>query len=207
MTLYEHLSNLQVSLNEVHSDNKYPLDHIRSKFMEAMGAVLRSEIRNQSVSSWMFHSFFMKTTDAKEVELPCIQLGCSLKRSLYKLPQAIPGTHNELYSIHKDQYLLKPTNRLANHNNAFSELPHLYLHNGYVYFKDWKPDAFLVSGVWENILDWENIQYCQGEECPSIYRTVDLGIPQVIVHQINSLVIKNLINKREDITQNENVLT
>jgi len=207
MTLYEHLSNLRVSLNDVHSDNKYSLDHIRVKFIEGMSAVLRSELKANSIPSWMIHSFFMKTIDASELELPCIQLGCKLKRSKYKLPQALPGTHGEIYSIHKDEYLLKPSKTLSNFNNDLSDLPHLYLYNGYVYFKDWKPKAFLISGVWQNILDWEDIQYCNGDECPSIFRTLDLGIPAVLTHKINSLVIQLLMNKREDITQNENVLT
>lgn len=199
MTVGDLISDLKILIEEVSNDSDMPESFLWSLIVKARARIASNDIKaKQFISAWATHRFCIKLELDKAHDCECVDVGCEVLKSIYPIPRPLTGRYRDAVQVktlggslvgYSEDYELKsnkydPIKKNAIRWNIHNQ--HLYLYN------TTDMDAIQVEGVWENIVDWNNIQYCsEANPCVNIYE-LETGISQADADGILKLAVELL---------------
>lgn len=170
------------------------------------------------ISEWEWQQFPVKLVIDKSHMIGCVPVGCDVLRSEYKLPRPLLTNIKSLINVTTFDYTTIPFGTQKD-----------YEHNKYDDFKSVKPLAsivddylviwnnltlkmVLVSGIWEDIVQWSSIPQCNEsgnyteQSCFDI-KSSPFKISETMKIPIYQLVLEKLnisFKLKEDMTNDSN---
>lgn len=216
-TIRKELSTLREILEEVTDDSNFQESLLYDVWNKARVTVLKNEISKSGLlSPWNKMRFCIDLEKVKSHNCDCVAgLGCDVLKTVYEVPQPVSGFYTgaiEVFTIYGERigYSDEPSIRSDQLDPIKAGKRRWSLYNRKIII--WNdPELQLptiqVNGVWEDILDWEEIQTCPDSEvCPSIFDK-ELGVNQHHARQILTLAVETFKPKLElvdDQTQDRN---
>ena len=166
MKIWELLSTIRVTIKEITDDSKYTDSYLWSLVVQARATVLGNNIKGKSfISSWSSHRFCIELELVKAEDCSCVpDNSCKVLRSKYKIPRPLIGRYRDAMQVKLmdgrllgmiEQYQLKSDSL----DPIKGEALRYSIINQYLYL--WRSKTLkciYFDGIWENILDWKDIQ-------------------------------------------------
>lgn len=201
-TIAQHISNIRGLIKE-HSRNP---DVYTDQFLYELlnGARARwLEINANKInhnSEWDWESFPIFLQKDKSHLINCIQVGCDVMRSVYKIPRALLVNNKSLLEIFtfdwKPIILGSEVDWLnMKYDDIKSKQTNASIINDYlVIWNNKKLKAVLVKGIWEDVTNWSELPLCDDEGNivePSCYNPLikDFPISETMKDQVYEFVI------------------
>ena len=212
MKIWELLSTIRVTIKEITDDSKYTDSYLWSLVVQARATVLGNNIKGKSfISSWSSHRFCIELELVKAEDCSCVpDNSCKVLRSKYKIPRPLIGRYRDAMQVKLmdgrllgmiEQYQLKSDSL----DPIKGEALRYSIINQYLYL--WRSKTLkciYVDGIWENILDWQDIQ--SQKECNDIY-DIESGIGQSEVTgimQIMATLLQLPLSRKDDDSDDRN---
>lgn len=117
-------------------------------------------------SEWDWVQFPVKLIKSKSHLVGCVTVGCDVLRSEFKLPRPLLTNLKSkvmvtTYSYDEIGVVTEQEHSNSKYDDIKSKVPQASIINGYLIL--WKPltlKSVLVNGIWEDILDWATIPFC-----------------------------------------------
>jgi hypothetical protein len=161
MKIGELISTLRISYKEVQDDSKYPDSYLWS---------LINTCRKERINQHNKTRFCVELERVKHHDCSCVAVGCDVLRTISKIPVPVKMTVYDLggntVGFSSDQEL-----KFNAYDPIKSKSIRYNTHNQYLYLYGTLDRKYVqMEGIWENIVDWIDIQYCGADvECVSIY--------------------------------------
>jgi len=212
MKIAELLSTIRLTIKEITDDSKYTDSYLWSLVVQARATVLGNNIKGKSfISSWSSHRFCIELELVKAEDCSCIpDNSCKVLRSKYKIPRPLIGRYRDAMQVKLldgrllgmiEQYQLKSDSL----DPIKGEALRYSIINQYLYL--WRSKTLkciYVDGIWENILDWQDIQ--SQEYCNDIY-DIESGIGQseiTGIMQIMATLLQLPLSRKDDDSDDRN---
>lgn len=167
-TIGAHISNIRGLIRQYgRNQDAYTDQFLYSLLNAARGRVLEQNANKLNHNSeWDWRQFFIKLVPDKSHLIGCITVGCDIMRSEYKLPRPLLVNMKSMIAITTLSYgtIIFGTEQ-DYQNNKFNDIKSgktfASIINGYlVIWNNKKIKGLLVSGIWEDMLDWAKIPHC-----------------------------------------------
>jgi len=161
MKIGELISTLRISYKEVQDDSKYT-----DSFLWSLINTCRKERINQHNKT----RFCIELERVKHHDCSCVAVGCDVLKTISKIPVPVKMTIYDLggntVGHSSDQEL-----KFSVYDPIKSKSIRYNTHNQYLYLYGTLDRKYVqLEGIWENIVDWIDIQYCGADvECVDIY--------------------------------------
>ena len=161
MKIGELISTLRQLIKEVQDDSKYT-----DSFLWSIINTCRKERINQHNKT----RFCIELERVKHHDCSCVAVGCDVLRTISKIPVPVKMTIYDLggstVGFSSDQEL-----KFNVYDPIKSKSIRYNTHNQYLYLYGTLDRKYVqLEGIWENIVDWIDIQYCGSDaECVDIY--------------------------------------
>ena len=212
MKIAELLSTIRLTIKEITDDSKYTDSYLWSLVVQARATVLGNNIKGKSfISSWSSHRFCIELELVKAEDCSCVpDNSCKVLRSKYKIPRPLIGRYRDAMQVKLldgrllgmiEQYQLKSDSL----DPIKGEALRYSIINQYLYL--WRSKTLkciYVDGIWENILDWQDIQ--SQDYCNDIYE-IESGIGQSEVTgimQIMATLLQLPLSRKDDDSDDRN---
>jgi len=212
MKISELLSTIRLTIKEITDDSKYTDSYLWSLVVQARATVLGNNIKGKSfISSWSSHRFCIELELVKAEDCSCVpDNSCKVLRSKYKIPRPLIGRYRDAMQVKLmdgrllgmiEQYQLKSDSL----DPIKGEALRYSIINQYLYL--WRSKTLkciYVDGIWENILDWQDIQ--SQDYCNDIY-DIESGIGQSEVTgimQIMATLLQLPLSRKDDDSDDRN---
>jgi len=214
MTVGKIISDLKMLIKEVSNDSDYTESFLWSLITKARARVLTNDIKaKQFISAWSTHRFCVEMELHKAHDCECIPVGCDVLRSKYTIPRPLSGRYRDAVQVktignsvvgYSEDYELKsnkydPVKKNALRWNIHNQ--HLYLYNTLDHL------SIQVEGAWENIIEWNQIQYCsERNPCVDIY-SLESGISEYEAEGLLRIAVDLLkvpLTLKDDTSQDTN---
>ena len=212
MKIAELLSTIRLTIKEITDDSKYTDSYLWSLVVQARATVLGNNIKGKSfISSWSSHRFCIELELVKAEDCSCVpDNSCKVLRSKYKIPRPLIGRYRDAMQVKLmdgrllgmiEQYQLKSDSL----DPIKGEALRYSIINQYLYL--WRSKTLkciYVDGIWENILDWQDIQ--SQDYCNDIY-DIESGIGQSEVTgimQIMATLLQLPLSRKDDDSDDRN---
>lgn len=181
-TIRKELSTFRELLEEVTDDTNFPDSLLYDVWNKARVTVLKNEIsRGNLLSPWNRMRFGIDLEKRNSHDIDCIPDGCEVLVTKHKVPKPVTDRYVgaiEVFTIYGDR--IGYSDEAAYKSDQLDPVKkgkmRWSLYNGKILiWNNLKLPSVQVNGVWEDILDWDDIQTCPGESCPDILDK-DLGI-------------------------------
>ncbi|GEM_PF-2640975 len=167
-TINQYISDLRALIKESgRSEDIYTDSFLYSLLNGARTAILEQEANKLSFTSeWDWLSFPVKLIKTKSHLVGCVEVGCDVLRSEYKLPRVLASNIKDLFRVTTFDYSKITIGTEQDYQNSKyddikSKEPFVSIINGYLVVWNrptWK--WVLVSAIWEDVLDWMTIPHC-----------------------------------------------
>lgn len=168
MTINQHISNLRALIKK-HSRNPDVFsDALLYSFLSGARSIILEQNENKAnhTSEWDITQFPIKLVKTKSHLVGCVTYGCDVLRSEYKIPRALLMNIQSKFKVSTYDY----TNVLigteqdyqnSKYDDIKSKLIHASIINEYlIIWNKLNLKSVLVSGIWEDVLDWAMIPFC-----------------------------------------------
>jgi hypothetical protein len=179
------LSDFRQLIKEVSNDSNLTDSFLWSLVVKARARILTNDIKSkQFISPWATHRFCIKLEKTKAHDCNCVPVGCEVLKSEHPVPRPLVGRYRDAVQVktlggtllgYSEDYELK-----SNMYDAIKKYTIRWnVHNQHIYlYNTVQMDTIQLEGVWENVLDWHNIQHCtEDNPCQDIY-DMESGISQ-----------------------------
>lgn len=219
-TINQYISDLRQLIKENGRDDNIYTDPFLYSLLNGARNMLIEQTFNKinHISEWEWQQFPVKLVKDKSHMIGCVTVGCDVLRSEYKLPRPLLTNLKSLVNVttfdyHTIDFGTEQDVDLNKYNDFKSNRPVATIINDYlVIWNNLTLKMVLVSGVWENIVQWADIPQCDGngEYEPTacfdiksspfkISETMKLPVYKLILDQLN---ISFKLN--EDLTNDSN---
>jgi hypothetical protein len=212
MKIGELLSTVRVTIKEITDDSRYTNSYLCSIIVQARATILGNSIKGKSyISNWSSHTFCVELELVKAEDCDCVtDTICKVLRSKYKIPRPLIGRYRDAIQIKLldgrlvgmiEQYQLKSDSLDPIKGQALR----YSIINQYLYV--WRSKTLkciYVDGIWENILDWQDIQ--SQEDCNDIYELESgIGHNEVTgIMQIIATLLQLPLTRKDDDSDDRN---
>ena len=170
-TINQHVSAIRQLLKQYQKDTTFTNELLYFHLMNAAAIVnVRKAEKYYKLSDWNTPSFCIGTIVTKEHPCECINAGCELIRTKYKIPRPLTGKHRDLLTVSTldnkvipkikpemvDVYMTDEIKKMSLFYFMLDE--YIFIVNGNVTVGS--PKALLIKGFWEDISDWVGIKAC-----------------------------------------------
>lgn len=214
MTVSKIISKLRSSLEAYTEDTSVFQDqYLYELFLEGRATELSRRLDNHNqINPQNYQTFCIGLESALSHECGCLTVGCNVLKSKHKLPRVIIGkTHTSLkvhglgFNITIDPIQEKDLDFLKHNdikkNKAFYTIINDYL----IIWNNDSLEALQVTALWEDIVEWEDIQYCtETNPCKDVFE-LDLGLDRSLERVAKKHVYEELnipLKLQEDVTNN-----
>lgn len=207
MKIGELLSTIRLTIKEITDDSRYTDSYLWSLVVQAKATIVGNNIKNKSfISSWANNRFCMELELVKAEDCSCIpDNSCKVLRSKYKIPRPLVGRYRNAMQVKLlDGRLLGMIEEYQLKSDSLDPIKSKSLRysiiNQFLYI--WRSKTLkcvYVDGVWENILEWQDIQ--SQEDCNDIYEldsTIGYSEVTAIMQLIVGLLQLPLSRKDDD---------
>lgn len=170
-TIGQHISNIRGLIKEFsRNPDSYTdqelyqlLNNARTRLLE----INANKINHNSEWDWQTYPVFL--VKDKSHLINCIQVGCDILRSEYKLPRALLINNKSLIDVftfsRKPIILGSEIDWLNNkYDDVKSNQINVSIIDDYlIVWNNMKLKAVLVKGIWEDITDWASLPQCNDE--------------------------------------------
>lgn len=183
MRINTYISKLRFYLKEYSRDTKYTDQILAELFMDARAELLgQKKKKMKHISPAYYNTFCIKLVPGLSHECGCITFGCEVLKSEHPLPDFIAGYNNDTLTvftlggikidpIDENDYLLTQTNDILRNKPLYSIVNnHLIIWNNMDY------PAVQVRAIWNNIVDWQYIQFCDQNNAATCIDVFDMEI-------------------------------
>lgn len=160
MKIGELISTLRQLIKEVQDDSKYTDSFLWS---------IINSCRRDKTNKYDNTRFCIELERVKHHDCSCVTVGCDVLRTVAKIPTPVQMTVYDLggstigYSADQElKYnVYDPIKSKAIRYNTHNQFLYLYgtLDRQYVQ----------LEGVWDNIIEWVEVQYCGADTCIDVY--------------------------------------
>lgn len=199
MKLSEELSTIRQSIRQFNPSSKFEDSYLYSIWIREKARVVEQEMKRQGkVSPWMYHRFCIELQTAKAHDCNCVNIGCDIKKTKYKIPDFLSGVMNGLQILTLDNKRIGLTTAPAiisdKEDRVKSKEMRAVIYNQYV--EIYNAPAILtglqLNAIWGDILAWQDIQLCtDSNPCKDIYET-EMGLPLKLSQRVHRLVLETL---------------
>lgn len=167
-TINQYISDMRAIIKEGgRSEDVYTDQFLYSLLNGARASLLEQESNKLSfLSEWDWQQFPLKLIPSKSHLVGCVTVGCDIMRSEFALPRSLASNNKNLLKITTFDYTplgieTEQGRRNSMYDDIKSKQAIASIINNYVVVWN-KPTLknILVSGVWENTLDWASIPQC-----------------------------------------------
>lgn len=163
MTINQHISNLRDLIKEYGDDSKYT-DSRLYEMLTAAKAKLLKQKRKISNFSWQTYCIGLEKVKAHDCD--CIQAGCDVLRSKFKIPTPLEGRYSTLFRVmtlgdivipirSETQFEIDKFDDIKKgKRNYWIRNQHLILRN------DLNLKALVVRGIWDDLTEWAEVDLC-----------------------------------------------
>lgn len=161
MKIGELISTLRILIKEVQDDSKYTDSFLWS----IVNSCRKDRLNNHNKTR-----FCLELERVKHHDCSCIAVGCDVLRTVSKIPVPVKMTVYDLggktVGYSSDQEL-----NYNKYDPIKSKSIRYNTHNQYLYLYGTLDRVYVqMEGIWENIIDWANIQYCGSDiDCVDVY--------------------------------------
>jgi hypothetical protein len=211
------VSDLRGLIKQVQDDSVFTDKFLFSILSKARAKILIQRLRNNRLSFYNWNTFCIKLERAKSHNCDCVAVGCDVRRSVFKLPRTLSGRTGDLLKIETlggktvrgvtEQQLLDEVDDPIKAGSIAWSMRSRYL----IVWNALEMDTIQVSGVWEDLSEWENIRACTtpaGDDIPCVdARSEDFGIEDSYLFDVYKLAMELIgipLQLREDTTSNQN---
>lgn len=181
-TIRKELSTFREMIEEVTDDSNITDSFLYDIWNKSRATVLRNELKaNNLLSPWNRMRFCVDLELNKSHNCDCVKVGCDALYTKFEIPKPITGIYVgaiEVFTIYGERigYADEPAVQSDQDDPVKNGKLRWSLYNKkIVVWNSKKLPTIQINGVWEDILDWEDIQTCPDEDCPDILDK-DLGI-------------------------------
>lgn len=219
-TINQYISDLRSVIKESgRSEDIYTDSFLYSLLNGARLKILEQQFNKLSFSpEWDWHSFPVKLIKSKSHLIGCVEYGCDIMRSEYKLPRALASNYKNMINVTTFDYSkitlgTEQEYQNSKYDDIKSKEPFGSIINGYLVIWNrplWK--NVLVSAPWEDILEWTKIPYCNesgeytNDPCFDIINS-EFKMSEKLKLDVYQLVLDKLdryLNKTKDMTNDAN---
>lgn len=161
MKIGELISTLRQFIKEVQDDSKYTDSFLWSTI---------NSCRKDRINQHNKTRFCIELERVKHHDCSCVAVGCDVLRTTSKIPVPVKMTVYDLggstIGLSSDQEL-----KFNVYDPIKSKATRFNTHNQYLYIYGSLDLKYVqLEGIWENIVEWIDIQYCGADvECVDIY--------------------------------------
>lgn len=161
MKIGELISTLRQFIKEVQDDSKYTDSFLWSTI---------NSCRKDRINQHNKTRFCIELERVKHHDCSCVSIGCDVLRTISKIPVPVKMTVYDLsgstIGLSSDQEL-----KFSVYDPIKSKAIRFNTHNQYLYLYGTLDRQYVqLEGIWENIVEWIDIQYCGADvECVDIY--------------------------------------
>lgn len=220
MTINQYISDLRQLIKENGRDDNVYTDPFLYSLLNGARSTLLEQNSNKlnHISEWDWQQFPIKLIPDKSHLVGCIIPGCDILRSQYKIPRALLTNMKSMFDISTFDYTLinfgsEQDFQNTKYDDIKKKTTSASIINDYlIIWNNLKLKMVLLNGIWEDVLEWQNIPQCDNEgnftteNCFDI-RTSELKISRTLQLAIYQMVMEKLgisFKLNEDITNDSN---
>lgn len=204
-TINQHISNIRGLIKEHSRNPEVYTDQFLYQLLNGARARLL-EINANKInhnSEWDWETFPIFLTKKKSHLVGCIQVGCDVMRSEYKLPRALLVNNKSMIEVYGFDW--KPiilASEIDWLNTKYDDVRSKYINASIIndYLVIWNKlnlKAVLVKGLWEDVSEWAQIPQCNEDgdivapTCFDIY-TKDFPLSESMKDAAYDIVLSKL---------------
>lgn len=194
-TIRKELSTLRDIIEE-HTDDS----DMRDSLLYDVWNKARVDIYTKSkrtASPWNRKGFCVELVPAKAHDCTCVKVGCDILETKFPIPAPISNRYKGVITVmtiygdiigYSEEYAIKSDRtdevksgkiRWNIDNRKIRIYNHLEL------------PAIRVEGVWQDVLDWQDIRFCEYDDCEDIM-DIDIGLDEDHAHAILREAIRTI---------------
>lgn len=217
MTINEAVSFLRNTLSEHTDTSKFKDPFLWALFSKGLAKVKENKLMKYGFNNPnYYHTFCIEMVEGVTHDCSCIEAGCPALVSKYRLPDYL--TTNTRSTLTVSKLNGKSLSQVPNHDyydaykldEAYSKAPMYYIESNKIILpKQTQPSVLKVTAVWNDILDWQGLQYCTesstGTNCD--VTQIPIGIDPGMEFEIMRYILPTLnitLQTREDNTADNN---
>lgn len=211
MTMREAVSTLQIKLNANNVSTIYTPGYLWTIFHGALSSVRRDELKSyRFINPVYYHTFCIEMVPGTTHDCSCIEHGCPALVSKYPIPNFLSNTLKNSLTV-KTLGGKSLTESQAEEfldcfmlDEGYKNEPLYFIENQKLIFPNQtNPKVLKVKAIWENIADWENIQYCSDPQTTPNCNidTVDIGMTSELLERVLRKAVRMILmtaNIKED---------
>jgi hypothetical protein len=181
MTLGEELSTIRNNIKEVSDKSRVTDSFLYSLWKKARGRILGDRT---NISRWNWKRFCIELEQAKSHNCECVAVGCDILKSVYPVPQPAINRQKDIIEVQTlsgrligiaEEYELMS----ERHDDVKSAVMRASFYNNHlIIWNNLNLKAVQVYAPWDDILAWQDIQYCTDElPCIDVLQT-DTGLSE-----------------------------
>ena len=216
-TIRQDISNIRSLIKQVQDDTDYT-DQFLYSLITVASAKLQEQHAMRNSNNFHWTTFCVPLVKAKSHNCDCVEVGCDVLKSKYKIPHAMDGKRGSLlFKVETLGDVLIPprtpqeviTDNLddikSGRTSYFIRDSHLIIWNNL----DLK--AIQVSGMWEDISKWQGKELCDtdGNPLPACEDVMEMVIPlennlRFDMYKMVLSLLRIPLSVQEDITSDAN---
>jgi len=210
----DHIAEFRTVTGE-HTDSTRFTDKDIYKALNNAKMKLRDQTlsKDDKVSDFEYRTFCIELEKTKSHDCDCVPVGCTVLKSKYAIPGVATSRTKDHIKIHTLGDVLIPNRNeeeikdvktddiLGGKHGYMIRNQKIIIWNNLLY------PAVMVTGYWDNLLDWEGIQYCSEDNPCLDIRDLDFDLEGGKVYDIYNMAAQQLgisIQLGVDITSNSN---
>ena len=194
MTINEAVSTLQIELNANEVTALFTPAYLWRIFSGALATVRRDELRSyRFINPTYYHTFCIEMVQGTTHDCSCVTQGCPALVSKHPIPRYLSNTLKNSLTVKTlggkslteteseeflDCFLL---------DEGYKNQKVYFIENGKLIFPNQtNPKILKVRAIWENIADWDNIQFCDDTTTTTNcdIDNVDIGMPDELLERV-----------------------
>lgn len=184
MTIGEAIATLRKTIEETSAVSDYTDSYLWSIWNSAKQRIWKNrKTKGQNISYFSYHRFCMKLERVKSHDCGCVSVGCDVLRTLHKIPKPLSGRAEDIMEVTTLSGKLlgaRTENQVKSDmlDDIKKKTASYGIYNQYLYVwnnLDYK--AIQLNAPWENIMDWNGIQYCEDGtiQCIDVF-SIETGV-------------------------------
>lgn len=214
MTVGEIISTIRRSIVDYNSDRKFTDSYLWSIYSSAAAKYFENKLSKLNFPVWSVQTFVMALEKGYSHDEGCLKVGCHILKTKHKIPRPVDTKINNgvsVYTIGGKKLSFRTEEQIATDllDDIKKKFPSWGLINDkIVIWNNTEFKAIKVAGIWENIVDWSDKQYCgdNTDNCVDIY-SMESGISYADNESILKMAINLLqigLQKPEDLSTDRN---
>lgn len=213
-TINQYISDMRQIIKRVgRSDDVYTDSFLYSLLNGARNILFEQQSNNLDLlSEWDWQQFPLKLVKDKSHLVGCVNVGCDIMRSEYKVPRPLASNAKNLIDVTTFDYAtIQLDTEQTYSNNKYDDIkskqPMASIINNYLVVWN-RPQLkyVMVNGIWENILDWSTIPQCDNNGNYTLSTCFDalnseFKISEKLKIAVYQLVLDKLLGRTLNITK------